>query len=284
MFSRRWLINYLLVFLIILFTWIGNRFGVKTGYQQQPDVSAISAAEIQTVQIKTADSTVALSRQGDGWRIDSPIRWPADGANVERLIAIVDAETDSQLDAADIDLSTIGLDLPKALLRLDDTQVSFGATNNIGERRYVKIGERVYLLPDVHLPFIAQGLLSVLDRRLLPAGFELSRLGLPGLALERGGDGGWHSPAEPDHARERLQALVDNWQQLPASRVQRYRGTDTPRQKIEALLADGSRLEFFLMSIDPEIVIANPATGFQYHFGADFYYQLSALKADADTP
>ena len=71
---------------------------------------------------------------------------------------------------------------------------------------------------------------------------------------------------------------------MPASRVQHYRGTDTPRQKIEARLDDGSALEFYVMSIDPEIIIANPATGFQYHFGADYYYQLIALRADANTP
>ncbi len=204
--------------------------------------------------------------------------------NVERLIAIVDAETDSQLDADEIDLSTLGLDLPKALLRLDDTQVLFGTTNNIGERRYVKIGDKVYLLPDIHLPFISQGLLSVLDRRLLPPDYELAQLVLPGLVLERDADGGWRNTQDERLRPPEVKALIDNWQQLPASRVQHYRGTDTPRQKIEALLADGSALEFYVMSIDPEIIIANPATGFQYHFGADFYYQLISLRADANTP
>ncbi len=284
MLSRRWIINFILIFLIVLFTYIGNHFDVKTGYQQQQRITTVEAADIGRVEIKTPQSTLVLSRSGDGWRIDSPIQWSADRGNVERLIAIVDAETDSQLDADEIDLSTLGLDLPKALLRLDDTQVLFGATNNIGERRYVKIGERVYLLPDVHLPFISQGLLSVLDRRLLPLDYELTRLDLPGLALERVADGKWQNTENERFAPEQVKALVDNWQQLPASRVQHYRASDTPRQKIAARLADGSALEFYVMSIDPEIVIANPATGFQYHFGADYYYQLIALRADANTP
>jgi hypothetical protein len=32
------------------------------------------------------------------------------------------------------------------------------------------------------------------------------------------------------------------------------------------------------MSIDPEIVIAHPQIGLQYHFRADLYYQLIALR------
>ncbi len=284
MFSRRWIINYILIFLIILFTYVGNRFDVETGYQKNEPVSTLGAADIETVEIKTGDVRLALSRQGEGWRIDSPIGWPADRANVERLVAIVERKTEAPLSAEQIDPDVLGLDLPKALLRLNDTTVLFGATNNIGERRYVKIGAKVYLLPDVHLPFVAQGLPSVLDRRLLPPGIEPVRLELPDLTLMRGADDSWQDLEPGRFDAQRLQTLIDNWRALPASRVKAWRGSGTPRQKIAAELADGARLEFFLMSIEPEIILANPQIGMQYHFRNDRYYQLIALKADANNP
>jgi len=37
------------------------------------------------------------------------------------------------------------------------------------------------------------------------------------------------------------------------------------------------------MSIAPEIVIAHPQIGLQYHFPADLYYQLISLRID-ETP
>jgi hypothetical protein len=77
-----------------------------------------------------------------------------------------------------------------------------------------------------------------------------------------------------------LAQLAENWQGLEAIRVKAFDAGNTPRQKIEVLLANGEGLEFFLMSIDPEIVIANPQIGLQYHFGADLYYQLIALRRD----
>ena len=51
-------------------------------------------------------------------------------------------------------------------------------------------------------------------------------------------------------------------------------------KKIIAELENGEQLEFFLMSIAPEVVIANPRLGLQYHFSDDHYYQLVALPRD----
>ncbi len=282
MLSRRWIINYLLIFLILLFTWIGNKYGVKPGHGQKPEVSTLETADIGRIEVKTADVSLSLERGADGWNMVAPISWPANNVNIERLIDIVNSQTDSRLDADEIDLATLGLEFPGAMLRLNDTRVLFGATNNIGERRYTMIDSTVFLLPDIHMPFIIEGMPGLVDRRLLPARLGLVGLRLPGLRLERDAAGNWRAP-EADIEGEQIEQLIGNWEALEASRIREYRASGTPQQKIEAVLADGRRLEFFLMSIDPEIVIANPQIGLQYHFGRDYYYQLIAPRSGGDT-
>jgi len=279
MFSRRWIINYVLIVLIVLFTWIGNRYDVQPGYQSKPEVSTLEAPEIQSVEIKTADASLSLRRDASGWTLQAPISWPANNVNVERLVDIVNSETDSRLDADELDLGSVGLDFPKAMLQLNDTRVLFGATNNIGERRYTMIDSTVFLLPDVHLPFITQGLTGLVDRRLLPKKLALESLRLPEFHFSLGQDGSWQA-ADDITSREQAEQLVGNWQGLEASRIKPYRGSGTPRQKIEASLEDGRRVEFFLMSIEPEIVIANPGIALQYHFARDYYYQLISIRTD----
>lgn len=279
MFSRRWIINYLLIVLIILFTYIGNRFGVKSGYQQQAGITGLEAGDIESVEIKTADASLSLRRDSNGWQVEAPIRWPANNINVGRLLDVVNSQTDSRLDAAEIDLASLGLDFPRAMLRLNDTSVLFGATNNIGGRRYTMIDSTVFLLPDIHLPFISQGLTGIVDRRLMPRNLGLAALKLPELEISRDAGGDWVSTTG-DYTSQQVTQLVGNWQGLEATRVNAFNPANTPRQKIEAVLEQGERLEFFLMSINPEIVIANPKIGLQYHFGAEFYYQLIALRRD----
>jgi hypothetical protein len=281
MFSRRWIINYALVVLIIVFTYVGNRFAVETGYQPQQPVTGLKPADIESIVIQTADISLTLQRDDAGWLLQSPIQWPANNVNVERLLDIAYIETDSRLPADEIDLATLGLEFPRAVLRLNDTRVLFGTTNNIGARRYTMVGSTVYLLPDVHLPFILQGTTGLVDRRLLPGRFELESIKLPDHEVARDEKNAWRL-VNTDKAvgADKINALVENWRGLEASQVKLYDSAKIPRQKIRLQLQNGQSHEFFVMSIDPEIVIANPGIGLQYHFGTDHFYQLISLRPD----
>jgi hypothetical protein len=274
MFSRRWIINYVLIVLIVIFTYVGNRYGVTTGYQPQQRISTLKPADIQTIGIQTADASLSLRRDAQGWLIEAPIRWPANSVNIERLLSIVNSETDSRLPADEINLATLGLQFPEAVLTFNDTQLLFGATNNIGERRYVMIGSTVFLLPDIHLLFFSQGLSGIVDRRLLPRRYRLKSLKLSEFDISRDASDSWQVLGTE---------VLSNWQELEASKIKSFNTGEMPRQKLVASLADGGRYEFFVMSIDPEIIIANPQIGLQYHFPADLYYQLISLRTD-ETP
>jgi hypothetical protein len=281
MFSRRWIINYALVVLIIVFTYVGNRFTVETGYQPQQPVTGLKPADIESIVIQTADISLTLQRDDAGWLLQSPIQWPANNVNVERLLDIAYIETDSRLPADEIDLSTLGLEFPRAVLRLNDTRVLFGATNNIGARRYTMVGSTVYLLPDVHLPFILQGTTGLVDRRLLPGRFELDSIKLPDFEIARDEKNAWRLVNADDAvAPDKINALVENWRGLEAAQVKFYDSAKIPRQKIRLRLKNGQSHDFFVMSIDPEIVIANPGIGLQYHFSMDHYYQIISLRPD----
>lgn len=278
MFSRRWIINYVLVVLIVIFTYVGNQFDVTTGYQPQQRISGLNPVDIDTLEIQTADVLLTLQRDAGGWMLESPIRWPANNINIERLLSIVNSDADSRLPADEINLATLGLQFPKAMLRFNDTQLLFGATNNIGERRYIMIDSTVFLLPDVHFPFFSQGLASIVDRRLLPRRYRITTLKLPGIEVNRDANDSWQLAKADGFEQDQVAHLMENWQDLEASRVKLYNTGATPRQKLEVKLQDGSRHEFFLMSIEPEIVVAHPRIGLQYHFPADLYYQLIALR------
>jgi hypothetical protein len=280
MFSRRWIINYVLVVLIVILTYVGNRFGVTTGYQPQQRISSLKPADIETVAIQTADVSLNLRRDAQGWLIEAPIRWPANNINIERLLSIVNSETDSRLPADEINLAALGLQFPEAALTLNDTQLLFGATNNIGKRRYIMVGSTVYLLPDIHLLYFSQGLTGIVDRRLLPRKYRLESLKLAEFDISRDTNDSWQVIGMDGFEPDQIINLLSNWQELEATKIKPFNTGAIPRQKLVANLADGSSHEYFVMSIDPEIVIAHPQIGLQYHFPADLYYQLISLRPD----
>ena len=277
MLSRRWIINYILVFLVILFTYIGNKYEVQTGYQPDHRITRLEQAQIDRISIDTANDSISLIKSDGNWHLESPLRWPANNTNINRLTDLVNQQTESRLPAAEADLKAFGLMFPRASLQLNDQQIVFGATNNIGDRRYLLIDSTVFLIPDIHLVFITQGLTGLIDRRLLPDSRQLHSLQLPGYRIEQDSQGSWQLDSEIN-ATTTPSDLIGNWQNLEAQSINRFDSSRSPRQKITAVLTDGKKQDFFLMAIEPEIVIANPELGMQYHFSADLYYELIAFR------
>lgn len=283
MISKRWLTNFILVLLIVLFTYIGNKYNVKTGYQPDNRITQLKAADINYVSIKTADSNINLSKVDGIWQIEAPLLWYANNITVERIINIVNAQTDSKLPISEIDPATLGLQFPKAILRLNDTQIAFGTTNNIGDRRYLQIADTVYLLEDRYLPFITQGITALLDRRLLPRALPLQSLKLPDLELVKQQDNVWTAESAGLTANQAGQ-IIENWQTLESQRVERYLANQTPKQKVTALLETGGEIEFHVLAITPQVIIARSDLGFQYHFREKHYYGLlAAAKNESST-
>jgi hypothetical protein len=280
MLSRRWLFNGLLILLIAVLATLGYRLEVVPAPPSKPAQAGFDTAAVERIEVRTANDQLALQRHRSGWRLAAPLRWPADRANVERLFRIVDTGAATPLQEAAIDLVRFGLDEPAAQLQLGQISVRFGSVNNIGERRYTLIDSALYLLPDVHLPLIQQGISGFIDRRLLPPDFEITALSLPGLELRRDADGAWLAGERRDPSTETLAALVASWQQLAATRIGSYQDPRAPTGRIVARLADGERIELLLLATDPEIVIANPALGLQYHLLGEHYERLFSLPGD----
>ena len=281
MLSKRWIVNVLLVALIVGLSLVGVFFEPSATVEKKPAISQLTADQVDTIEIETGDLRLRLQRDNDDWDIESPISWPAQVNNVRRLLSILKVEADALSDTANVDLAALGLLQPKASMRFNGIPMLFGATNNIGGRRYVMLDEKLYLLPDVHLVFVNQGLAGLVDRRLLPGHQGIVSVRLPDLELRLDKNQLWRSNQAIEFSQASLLRLVDNWRDLQATRISNFDLERPPRQLIEIELADGEVIEFLLMSEDPEIIIAHPKIGLQFHFRRDYRDQLITLSVDA---
>ncbi len=278
MFSRRWIINYILIVLILLMTYVGNRYDVQPGFQAKPQITDLSENEVDQIKVETHEERFELALIADHWWLQQPISWPANQARVGRLINLVSETTDSSLPIKEINAADFGLRLPQVLLQLNDIEFLFGSINKIGQRRYTQMGSTVYLLPDLYFPLISQGASTMMDHRLLPPTLMLQSLTLPEVQMFRSQDGQWQRQDSKSFDQDRLKQLVSNWQSLQPLRVKPFDSKPTPKEKILVQLLNGEQIELFLMSIKPEVIVANPKLGLQYYFNSKDYYQLFSLR------
>ncbi|MCX7512665.1 hypothetical protein [Frateuria sp. STR12] len=76
----------------------------------------------------------------------------ADDGRLQELTEIAQAPVISWRPAADFDAAKIGLATPVARLELDGRSLDFGTTAVTGPLRYVRVGERVALVPLRYTP------------------------------------------------------------------------------------------------------------------------------------
>ncbi len=266
MLSKRWLVNGLLALVIGISLLLGYRDRVQSGSEAINPITSLKPADVMSVTIQLGDKHIVLRRSADQWLIESPVQWPARSITIERILGIAVSESEASIAAAEIDLSALGLQDPKVILSLNDTRILFGTTNNIGDRRYLMTGATIYLLTDVHLPFLIQGIVGLIDKRLLPPSIPLQTFKLDERKLIRDSTDNWQSDTPTDIPADQLNQLVDYWQTLEAPAVKMFKQSGAPLEKIVAGLEDGSEIEFLLMSIYPELVIARPDLGVEYHF------------------
>jgi len=273
--SKRMLINYLLVILIIIFTWIGIKYPINEDQKiNRNAITTLKPGNITDIKIETADETLVLKKQGTSWSVTSPVNWFANNISVERIASLAAVEPQSKLPINEIDISTLGLRIPKAVVTLNQKSIYFGDTNRIGNRRYLMAEPNVYLVSDIHYIFINQGLSGLLDNRLLPSQLDFTKLRFPAFSVTKSGST-WSTDATGKSPQAALQ-LVTNWRQKQAS-IRPYDKTLNPLHKIKARLQSGEEIEFFVLSIKPEIIIARPDLNIQYHFSDDQYYELLSL-------
>lgn len=272
--SKRWLINYFLIFLIILFSWIGTP---NTEPKETVTISETTPQAITRISIETKDKKLEFNKPLDRWFITQPIQWPASDINLERLSTLVKLEPHSSLPNTEIDISSLGLRFPEAVITLNNEVIIFGDRNQIGSRRYLMVNDTVHLVTDNHLPFISTGLSGFINKSLIPHAFNIEQLQLPAFTLAKESNSWTTNKPFEGYSADQSNQLITHWQTLESTNIKPYKQNVTPQKKILAK-TDQGELEFHLISIQPEIVIARPDLGVQYHFPDDRYYDLFSLK------
>ncbi len=90
-------------------------------------------------------------RHGGWWRVKpSPDR--ADDGRLQRLANLAASPVARWIPAAAITPAKVGLEHPSATLTLDGVRLEYGGLTAIGDLRYVKVGDKVALVPRQYSP------------------------------------------------------------------------------------------------------------------------------------
>lgn len=225
---------------------------------------------------------IRVEREGGGWRLLEPVSTRADKYRMEGLLRIASAKSHARYPVSQLNLSEAGLDMPKAVLLLDDTELRFGGTEPINGRRYVQVGDTAHLIDDFAYYHLIGDYPTFISPRLLPEGATVGALHLPALTLTWK-DGRWEVAPEPEnYSADQANALVDAWRFASAMGVDSHEPSDTG-EPVRIELEQGS-IDLLIVRREPELEIARPDLGVKYRFPGEQAEALLALPETSGQP
>lgn len=125
------------------------------------DADALSRIEI----LLPGQAPVLLQNRNGEWIApETPPEAALDPRRLRNVLNILNEAVTRSYALAGLDLKEFGLDPPAAELKLDGHAFAFGAGEALSGRRYVRYGDRLYLLTDTHYPLLSRGLGNLLQQ------------------------------------------------------------------------------------------------------------------------
>ncbi len=281
--SARTLLNLALVALALLLAavvWL--RPGIEP--EQAPaTLATLQPADVSSINITRLQAAPLGFRRLDGaWIIGEQPAIPADDFQLRSILGLLEARSVRSYPADAIDLAGLGLDPPQASVMFDGSRFSIGSVEPLDGLRYILADATIHLVEDRYQHLLNAGFNNFVQRRLLPADARIRALRLPGLALVQRDGVNWQlEPADPDVGADAIDALVSNWQRASALFIGRYEAGEYA-ETISLTLQDASApVVFAIVARQPDLVLARPEWGIQYHLTEDAAQRLLGLPEPA---
>lgn len=265
--KSRWLTNILL-FTTVVFLILIARYEPGIDEPGEETVTPLKAEDItRIIATRPLRDDMVLERDSDGfWWIVREPRLPAETFQVNTLTRLAEQTVTRSYPASDMDLNQLELDPPRASLTLNGTRIDFGGIDALENQRYLRVDDRVKLVPDLYLYLIEAGYTQFVRRKILPRHAHITSVTLPNLRLKQG-ETGWTLTPPREISADDVQQFIENWEAATAINI---RETDSQSQgeRILIHLAEQQQpVELVVASREPELVLARPAYGIEYRMG-----------------
>ncbi len=121
---------------------------------------------------------ISLRRDARGWRMTAPVQAPADPTRVNAFLAALGEPISRGYAAARVPPNDAGLAPPRLVLTVNGGKADLGRLNPANGLRYIRRGQRVFLVADTLLPRLAAGPWQFISTQLLPPGTRVRRVQL----------------------------------------------------------------------------------------------------------
>jgi len=277
--------NLLNLALVAVAIFLGLAVYFKPGLQPEPAPQPLTTLHGQEqassihIERLTRDP-LSFTRRDDRWYLaNAEQELPASKFQLQALLRLLDATSTSHYSAGTVDLEALGLEPPQVTVTIDDVKILLGNTEPLGNRRYALIDGTVHLIEDRYQHLINAGWTNFIERKLVPEGRVIRSLQLPDMKLAFTDSGQWQLlPDKPGVSADTIAQLIDHWSNASALYARPYESGKSGENIILGFEDTPEILTFRLVANSPELILARPDRGIQYHLSGSMAASLLTLQ------
>ena len=281
--KSRLILNLVLVFVVsalILFVIYGPD---KTGQLTYKQISDINLDEISRIEIQhNKKQKILIHKNDSGWIIQKPFTYRADEFRVLSLLSIAHQNSFTSFDVKENELDKYGLKKPAYTWILDNIRFSFGTTDPLNFRRYVKINNTVHLLEDEKYRFLAQDAVKFSSKILLPPQKTIVKLSTNDFSLYKNSQQHWVlSPDNKLISTDEKNRLIETWRQIQARDVSKIENiTDPGLQTVIIEFKDKTQMTLYLVENKEQLFFIRNDLGLKIEISKSNANDLFVLRPD----
>ena len=255
--SQRFLINLGLLFCIIGLAVFLTSDRDDEVVEQVVTLTDIDPENIHVIHIERRDlDDIIFQKQGDHWDMQSPFNLPANSSRIKVMLKLLQAHSYDHFSAPDNDLTPYMLAVPAVSIVLNDTRIAFGDTSPLEEKlRYVLVKDTVHIINDSLFHQLQTSATFFLNPKLIPPDAKIKTVHLPELTIDN---------TENGKVSVAHHQIINAWKQMESVSVRNYEEME-PIDTIKLELTSGEIIEFIILSARPNLILARPDMGIQYH-------------------
>lgn len=252
-----------------LFVWL------KPAKVQGPAIAISATKPVDAKSLKVirdGKTLAALVKQGNRWQVTEPLKMPADDFQVARLLALLEAKSETRYPAND--LAKFELDKPRTELEIDGERYSFGAINTVTREQYVLARGEVYAVEmrfGAAVPANAAALVrrTVLAPGDVPVKFEMGAYTITQDAMK------WTITPAAELSQDNTNRWVAQWREGSALRAEAADERKAQRE-LFITLKDGTRVVLAVVDSEGEVIVRRTDLGMQFVYTGDVGKQMLA--------
>lgn len=240
-------------------------------------ITSINTDEITDIRIsKDSNNDIIFKKNKNAiWHMTEPYNLKAHQFRIKTLLSLTKTPIDNSYNTDSLTLSSYALAPPRARITFNQTEISFGKTSPVNNKRYLMTNNKMFLAYEKIYPLVNAQASSFIDLSLLPDNFNITKIQTPSSAIFLNKNNTWESSSKNQLDADQIQLFLQHWKSAQAFAVHKY----TNRKQLGKIeISSNTRtLVFEIADDDPWLILALPEINIEYHLDKSLKDTLSGI-------